>query len=126
MTIKMLPLTFVIKQKVHARYLKRNIKRDGFLIRRFMDYLNRLKTEKKGIEDFLDLLSNFSLGEEGRYLTGKEEFKLALIESSMKEIESYLVHLDEHLLELLYQAIFFGRDFKILNSAGYKIEINHR
>ncbi|MHA1369159.1 MAG: hypothetical protein ACTSWN_11155 [Promethearchaeota archaeon] len=122
----MLPLTFVIKQKVHARYLKRNIKRDGFLIRRFMDYLNRLKTEKKGIEDFLDLLSNFSLGEEGRYLTGKEEFKLALIESSMKEIESYLVHLDEHLLELLYQAIFFGRDFKILNSAGYKIEINHR
>ena len=103
-------------------WLRQNIKKDEELIKQHTDYLVTLKDERDEIENFLDLISNFTLGDAIRFELGKEEFKLALIESALEKIEKYIKDINEHLVLLVLQAMVFGKNFDFLESLGFKLE----
>lgn len=117
-------MTSALKRLTHKRWLKQNIKKDEELITKHTDYLVTLKEERDEIENFLDLISNFTLGESIRFELGKEEFKLALIESALEKIEKYIKDINEHLVLLVLQAMIFGKNFDILESLGFKFELS--
>ncbi|MFX0098802.1 MAG: hypothetical protein ACFFCS_04415 [Candidatus Hodarchaeota archaeon] len=115
-------MTSSLKRLSQKYWLRKNILKDEELIRRHTNYLITLREERDEIERFLDIISHFTLGDEIRFELGKEEFKLALIESALEKIEEYLKDIDEHLILLILQAMLFGKNFEFLESLGFKVE----
>lgn len=112
------------KTHTHKKWLQRNIRQDEELIEKYTDWLTTLREEKDAIEQFLDVLSHFTLGSDGRFMVGKQEFKLALIDEALKKIRAYLEHLDWHLQVLVLQAIMAGDGIELLEKLGFTVEFD--
>ncbi|MHA1999785.1 MAG: hypothetical protein ACTSU9_16870 [Promethearchaeota archaeon] len=95
---------------------------DEKLIKKYSFFVDELKREKEGIENFLDILSNFPMEYESRFYVGKEEFKLTMIEDAMEQIFRYLEELDKHLQILILQALFIMEERDIKEKLKYRIE----
>ena len=117
-------MTASIKNASRARWLKKNIAKDDRLIEKYSGFFSTLKKEQDGIHVFLEFLADhFVLGEDGKTLVGKEEKSLKEIELSIKEIKSYLGHLDEHMQTLVIQALFLDGGEKVLKDAGFSLDV---
>ncbi|MBN2154372.1 MAG: hypothetical protein JW839_23150 [Candidatus Lokiarchaeota archaeon] len=105
----------------HERWLRKNIKDDDQLIKKYRGSIAILEEKRREIHALMDLFSNFILGEDGRCMIGQKEFQLAMVEDSMEKVNAYLRHLDEHLAFLALQALVLGK-VKDLERTGYKVE----
>jgi hypothetical protein len=106
----------------HERWLRKNIKEDDRLIRKYRGSIAILEDKRKEIHNLMDLFSNFNLGADGRFMIGQKEFQLAMVEDSMDKVNAYLEHLDDHFSFLAVQALMLGK-VRDLERAGYKVEM---
>ncbi len=106
----------------HERWLRKNIKEDDELIKKYHGSIAILEEKRKEIHALMDLFSNFTLGVDGRFMIGQKEFQLALVEDSMDKMNSYLKYLDEHFTFLAIQALMLGKA-RDLERIGYKVEM---
>jgi hypothetical protein len=106
----------------HERWLRKNIKEDDRLIKKYRGSIAILEDKRKEIHNLMELFSNFSLGADGRFMIGQKEFQLAMVEDSMEKVNAYLEHLDEHFTFLAVQALMLGK-VRDLERAGYKVEM---
>jgi len=106
----------------HERWLRKNIKEDDDLIKKYHGSIAVLEEKRKEIHALMDLFSNFTLGADGRFMIGQKEFQLAMVEDSMAKLNSYLKYLDEHFTFLAIQALMLGK-LRDLERIGYKVEM---
>ncbi|MEX2682474.1 MAG: hypothetical protein Q6373_012805 [Candidatus Sigynarchaeota archaeon] len=106
----------------HDRWLRKNIKEDDQLIKKYRRSIATLEEKRKEIHALMDLFSNFIIGADGRLMLGRKEFQLAIIEDYLNKIKAYLKYLDIHLSFLALQALLLGKE-RALERAGYKVEI---
>jgi hypothetical protein len=106
----------------HERWLRKNIKEDDRLIKKYRGSITILEDKRQEIHSLMDLFSNFTLGADGRFMIGQKEFQLAMLEDSMDKVNTYLQHLDEHFTFLAIQALMLGKA-RDLERVGYKIDL---
>lgn len=106
----------------HARWLRKNIKEDDKLIKKYRWSITILEDKRREIHAMIDLFSNFTLGTDGRFMIGKKEYQLAMVEDSMDKVNAYLQDLVDHFTFLALQAVLLGRA-RDLERVGFKMEL---